>query len=84
MRIATSETLSATFLATELVALHAAHPGIEVQLVTGTTSLNLLRREADVALRVGQRPTHQSRPPCSSIHFTLASSRNSDVSAGVL
>ena len=60
VRIATSETLSATFLASELVALHAAHPGIEVQLVTGTTSLNLLRREADVALRVGQRPTHQS------------------------
>jgi DNA-binding transcriptional LysR family regulator len=60
VRIATSETLSATFLATELVALHDAHPGIEVQLVTGTTSLNLLKREADVALRVGPRPTHQS------------------------
>jgi DNA-binding transcriptional LysR family regulator len=60
VRVATSETLSATFLAGALVALHAAHPGIEVQLVTGTTSLNLLKREADVALRVGQRPTHQA------------------------
>jgi len=60
VRVATSETLSATFLAGELVALHRAHPGIEVQLVTGTTSLNLLKREADISLRVGQRPTHQS------------------------
>ncbi|HVZ74410.1 MAG TPA: LysR family transcriptional regulator [Polyangia bacterium] len=60
VRVATSETLSATFLAAELVALHAAHPDIEVQLVTGTMSLNLLKREADVALRVGQKPTHQS------------------------
>jgi DNA-binding transcriptional LysR family regulator len=60
VRVATSETLSATFLATELVALHAAHPGIEMQLVTGTTSLNLLKREADIALRAGQGPTQQS------------------------
>jgi DNA-binding transcriptional LysR family regulator len=60
VRVATSETLTATFLASELVAMHAAHPGIELQLVTGTTSLNLLKREADVALRVGQRPTQQS------------------------
>jgi DNA-binding transcriptional LysR family regulator len=60
VRVATSETLAVTFLAGELVALHAAHPGIEVQLVTGTPSLNLLKREADVALRVGQRPTQQS------------------------
>ena len=60
VRVATSETLSATFLAGELVALHQAHPEIELQLITGTTSLNLLKREADIALRVGQRPTHQS------------------------
>ena len=60
VRIATSETLTATFLAAELVALHAAHPGIELQLVTGATSVNLLKREADIALRVGQRPTQQS------------------------
>jgi DNA-binding transcriptional LysR family regulator len=60
VRVTTSETLTATLLAAELVALHAAHPGIELQLVTGSTSLNLLKREADVALRVGQRPTQQS------------------------
>jgi DNA-binding transcriptional LysR family regulator len=60
VRVATSETLSATFLTGELVALHEAHPGIEVQVVTGTTSLNLLKREADVALRVGAKPTQQS------------------------
>ncbi|HVU50053.1 MAG TPA: LysR family transcriptional regulator [Polyangia bacterium] len=60
VRVATSETLSATFLMSELVALHDDHPGIELQLVTGATSLNLLKREADLALRVGQKPTQQS------------------------
>jgi DNA-binding transcriptional LysR family regulator len=60
VRVATSEALAVTFLAAELVALHAAHPAIEVQLVTGTTSLNLLKREADIALRSGQQPTQQS------------------------
>jgi DNA-binding transcriptional LysR family regulator len=60
VRVATSETLAATFLVGQLAALHDAHPDIEVQLVTGTTSLNLLKREADIALRVGQKPTQQS------------------------
>jgi DNA-binding transcriptional LysR family regulator len=60
VRVATSETMAVMFLTAELAALHAAHPGIEVQLVTGTTSLNLLKREADIALRSGQQPTQQS------------------------
>jgi len=60
VRVATSETLAVTFLARQLSSLHAAHPDIELELVTGATSLNLLRREADLALRAGPKPTQQS------------------------
>jgi len=60
VRVATSETLAATFLMRELAPLHEEHPGIELERVTGAVSLNLLKREADVALRSGQRPTQQS------------------------
>lgn len=57
VRIATSETLSVSFLARELVSLHEAHPDIEIELLTGTLNTNLLQREADLALRVGPKPT---------------------------
>lgn len=60
VRLATSETLATTFVARQLGPLHAAHPRLELELVTGQTSLNLLRREADLALRAGPRPTQQS------------------------
>jgi DNA-binding transcriptional LysR family regulator len=60
VRLATSETLSATFLARLLCSLHDEHPEITLELVTGVTSLNLLKREADVALRAGSRPTQLS------------------------
>jgi DNA-binding transcriptional LysR family regulator len=60
VRVATSETLSVEFLARRLARLHEAHPGIELELVTGTVSINLLKREADLALRAGVRPTQRS------------------------
>jgi DNA-binding transcriptional LysR family regulator len=60
VRVATTEMLAATILTGELLALRREHPGIELQLVTGVGSTNLLKREADVALRAGPRPTHQS------------------------
>ena len=60
VRLATSETLSATFLSRLLVSLHEEHPDIALELVTGVTSLNLLKREADLALRAGARPTQLS------------------------
>jgi DNA-binding transcriptional LysR family regulator len=60
VRVATSETLAVTFLARQLSSLHAAHPKIELEIVTGAASLNLLRREADLALRAGPKPTQQS------------------------
>lgn len=60
VRVATSEALSVEFLARELGRLHDAHPGIELELVTGAMSTNLLKREADLALRAGARPTQRS------------------------
>ena len=60
VRIATSETLSVSFLTRQLVSLHEAHPDIELELVTGTASTSLLKREADLALRAGPKPTQGS------------------------
>lgn len=60
VRLATSETLAAIFLARLLASLHEEHPDIALELVTGNPSLNLLKREADVALRAGARPTQLS------------------------
>jgi len=60
VRVATSETLSVAFLTRRLARLHEAHPGIEVELITGAVSRNLLKREADLALRTGARPTQRS------------------------
>jgi DNA-binding transcriptional LysR family regulator len=60
VRLATSETLAAAFLARLLASLHEEHPDIALELVTGNPSLNLLKREADVALRAGARPTQLS------------------------
>lgn len=60
VKVATTETFTATVLMDALATLHAEHPEIEVELVSGPTSTNLLKREADVALRAGSRPTQQS------------------------
>src|SRR5262252_9260842 len=60
VRLATTESLAVAFLARGLQSLHRAHPGIVVELIAGNVSINLLRREADVALRAGPRPTQQS------------------------
>jgi DNA-binding transcriptional LysR family regulator len=60
VRLATSETLSATFLAEAVATMHQQHPDIELEMVTGPASLNLLKREADLALRATARPTQLS------------------------
>ena len=60
VRIATTETLAVMFLARHLAPLRAAHPGIVVEMVSGLAATNLLKRDADVAVRVGAMPTQQS------------------------
>jgi DNA-binding transcriptional LysR family regulator len=51
VRLATTESF-ASFLMAGLVALRQEHPKIQVQLVIGSAALDLIRREADLALRL--------------------------------
>ena len=51
VRIATTEMLGEMAVLPALRALHERHPQIRVELITGTSKLDLARREADVALR---------------------------------
>jgi DNA-binding transcriptional LysR family regulator len=60
VRLAVSETLSVVFFARLMARLHEAHPDIELQLVTGALSTNLIKREADLALRAGVLPKQRS------------------------
>jgi len=51
VRLATTEMLGEMVVLPALRSLHARHPQIRVDLVTGTGRLDVARREADVALR---------------------------------
>jgi len=51
VRLATTESV-ATFVMAGLVPLRQEHPKIQVQLVVGSGALDLLRREADLAIRM--------------------------------
>lgn len=51
LRVTTSETFATRLIAPSLPAFQRRHPGIEVSLVISIRTLNLSRREADVALR---------------------------------
>lgn len=55
VRLATSENLSVGFLASRLAPFLEKHPGVALEIVTGTAAVDLLRHEADLALRVGAR-----------------------------
>jgi DNA-binding transcriptional LysR family regulator len=59
VRIATSHTFAARFLVPNLGAVCLAHPGIEIEVVTGPGAYDLPRREADVALRFS-KPSQQT------------------------
>ncbi len=56
VRITTIDMLAFGLLPRHLAGFRDAYPGIEVELVVGNVALNLSRREADVALRVGNAP----------------------------
>lgn len=53
VRIATAVGLGTYWLAPRLPMLRTAHPSIEVQLMVSTSMVDLMRKEADVALRIG-------------------------------
>lgn len=56
VRVTTIDMLAFGLLPRHLAAFRNAYPGIEIELVVGNVALNLSRREADVALRVGNAP----------------------------
>jgi len=62
VRLATTESFT-PFLMQGLVALRQQHPKVQVQLVVSSAALDLMRREADVALRLFREtnPTLVSR-----------------------
>lgn len=52
VRVTTVDTLAARLLTPAMAALQCTHPGIAIELVPDLRSLNLSRREADVAVRM--------------------------------
>ena len=59
VRIATSQVAASYLLPPVLAALQSEEPGIQIELVVSNTVTNLLRREADIALRM-LRPAQAS------------------------
>ncbi len=59
VRITTSEVAATWLLPAALARLQRAHPQIEIELVSSNELTNLLRREADIAVRM-VRPAQQS------------------------
>ncbi len=54
VRVSVTEMLATRFIASHLRAFHAKHPGITLELTCTNRSINLTRREADVALRLSR------------------------------
>ncbi len=59
VRLAISESSAIGYLLPRLQPLLRRHPQLTVELFTGNVSANLLKREADLAIRVGVRPTQK-------------------------
>jgi DNA-binding transcriptional LysR family regulator len=60
VRVATTELLALSFLVDALAALRAGHPDIRFELVVANEASDLLRREADVAVRFGPEGSRPS------------------------
>ena len=52
IRVATSETIAVHWITPSLPEFVRGHPGLQVELVTGVSTVNLSRRDADIALRM--------------------------------
>lgn len=52
VRLATAETLATGLILPELWRLRAEHPGLTLELVTDVSTVNIHRRDADMALRM--------------------------------
>ena len=54
VRITATEGLAVAWLTPTLADFRREHPGIDVEVIVRNTALNVLRREADIALRLGR------------------------------
>ena len=54
VRVTATEGLGIHWLTPELAAFQAGHPAIEIDVLIQNQTVNLLRREADIALRLGR------------------------------
>ena len=60
VRLSTNEVVGQHYLVEHFDSFRTHYPGIHVELVTGKPSLNLLKREADIALRASHaKPSEQ-------------------------
>ncbi|HEU0230449.1 MAG TPA: LysR family transcriptional regulator [Burkholderiaceae bacterium] len=58
IRVATSDTIATHWITPMLPLFVQGHPGLQVELVTGVNTVNLSRRDADIALRMSP-PTRE-------------------------
>ena len=70
--ISAAEGLATYWLASKLPALRLSHPQIEIELIVGTAALDLMSREADIVLRIGEPRSEDliGRRLCK-VHFGL-------------
>jgi len=59
VRVTCPDIIGTHLIAPNISALRELHPEIEVELIVGPDTLNLLRGEADVAVRIGQPPSQE-------------------------
>ena len=57
VRLATTESFGTHFIAPRVHLLHAAHPGIELELVPESRTVSLSKREADIAISLNRPDT---------------------------
>jgi DNA-binding transcriptional LysR family regulator len=61
VRLATTESFGTHFIAPRVHLLHAAHPGIELELVPQSRTVSLSKREADIAVSLNRPETGRLR-----------------------
>jgi DNA-binding transcriptional LysR family regulator len=59
VRLTSTETFGASFIAPRLRHFATRFPGIQIELMTDNSNLSLARRDADVAIRHGRPPSSQ-------------------------
>jgi DNA-binding transcriptional LysR family regulator len=64
VRLATSDTIASVFVMPHLAKLKAIYPELSLELSTGSAAVDLARREADLAVRIGPQPKHPNLIAC--------------------